>query len=194
MDLNSKDEGKTTGNNRQLILQTASRLMMEKGVTETSLADIAREAGISKGTLHYYFPSKSDLIYDVTQEHFSVVSSSLIGWANNYRGQISFAELIKVVLNSFLEAETRTKLHLYLLQEAVLNNEQLRARFQDSYREWRGLIKDELDRQINLLGFSDQEAKAVSFLIVAVIDGLIIQHIVGGEVIPVEDIAKYLGR
>ena len=191
--MNNKD-GKNPSGNRQLILQTASRLMMEQGVTNTSLTDIAREAGISKGTLHYYFPSKSDLIYDVTQEHFSVVTSNVINWVENSRGQASFPEIVKVVLTSFLEAETRTKLHLYLLQEAVLNNEQLRVRFQDSYREWRGLIKDEVDRQMDILGFGDQEARALSFLMVAVIDGLIIQRIVGGEVIPVEDIANYLGH
>lgn len=184
--------GKSNSNNRQHILITASCLMMEKGVTNTSLSDIAREAGISKGTLHYYYPSKSDLIYDITQEHFGVVTSNLISWMEHSRGKASFADIVKVVLNSFLEAETRTKLHLYLLQEAVLNNEQLRIRFQDTYREWRGLIKDELDKQAALLGFNQQEARAVSFMLVAVIDGLIIQRIVGGEVIPVDDIAAYL--
>lgn len=180
--------------NRKLILQTASRLMMEQGVTNTSLADIAREAGISKGTLHYYYPSKSDLIYDITQEHFSLVTFNLINWMEQARGQASFADIVKVVVNSFLEAETRTQLHLYLLQEAVLNNEQLRVRFQDTYREWRALIKNELDKQADLLGFNEVEARALSFMIVAVIDGLIIQRIVGGEEIPVQDIADYLDR
>jgi len=181
-------------NNRQLILQTASRLMMEQGVTNTSLTDIARETGISKGTLHYYFPSKSDLIFEVTQQHFEVVTNNLLAWADNYRGQASFAELLKRVIESFLEAETRTKLHLYLLQEAVLNNEQLRTRFQDTYREWRALIKNELGKMAERLGFDDREARALSFMVVAVIDGLIIQRIVGGEDIPVEDIAAYLDR
>jgi len=190
--LNSKKDGKTSIGNRQHILITASRLMMDQGVTNTSLADIAREAGISKGTLHYYYPSKSELVYDITQEHFSVVTSNLINWMDNTRGQASFAEIVKVVLNSFLEAETRTKLHLYLLQEAVLNNEQLRIRFQDTYREWRALIKDELDKQMEILPFDEKEARALSFMIVAIIDGLIIQRIVGGEVIPIDDIAAYL--
>ncbi|NLW91497.1 MAG: TetR/AcrR family transcriptional regulator [Syntrophomonadaceae bacterium] len=190
----NNNDGKNNISTRQLILQTASRLMMEQGVTSTSLADIAREANISKGTLHYYYPSKSDLIYDITQEHFSLVTISLINWMEQARGQASFADIIKVVVNSFLEAETRTKLHLYLLQEAVLNNEDLKVRFQDTYREWRKLIKDELDKQADLLGFTDEEARALSFMLVAIIDGLIIQRMVGGDSIPLHDIADYLGR
>lgn len=188
----NNNDGKNNISTRQLILQTASRLMMEQGVTSTSLADIAREANISKGTLHYYYPLKSELVYDITQEHFGLVTKRLIEWTEKTRGQASFADIVKVVVNSFLEAETRTKLHLYLLQEAVLNNEELKVRFQDTYREWRKLIKDELDKQADLLDFTDEEARALSFMLVAIIDGLIIQRIVGGEDIPLQDIADYL--
>ncbi len=190
----NKKDGTTTGNNRQLILQIASRLMMEQGISDTSLADIARECGISKGTLHYYYPSKSDLIYDISQEHFTFVKGNLLKWIENIRGQTSFSEILKVVFWSFLEAETRTKLHLYLLQEAVLNNEQIRLRFQESYREWRALIKEELDIQFDLLRFNENEARALSFIIVALIDGLIIQRIIGGDAIPMDDIVDYLNR
>jgi AcrR family transcriptional regulator len=120
MNLNNKDTS-TAGNTRQVILQTANRLMMDQGINNTSLNDIAREAGISKGTLHYYYPSKDDLIYDIAQQHFSVVKSSVLRWNENVRGRTSFAEILRVVLSSFLEADTRNKLHLYLLQEAALS-------------------------------------------------------------------------
>ena len=182
------------GNNRQLILQTASRLMMEQGINYTSLADIARETGISKGTLHYYYPSKDDLIYDIGQQHFTLVKSNILRWIENIRGQTSFAEILKVVIGSFLEADTRTMLHLYLLQEAVLNNEHIRQRFQENYREWRSLIKEELDLQFEVLQFNEKDARALSFIIVAIIDGLIIQHIVGGDDIPLDDIVEFLDR
>lgn len=191
--MNNK-EATAAGNTRQVILQTASGLMMEQGINNTSLNDIAREAGISKGTLHYYYPSKDELIYDIAQQHFTVVKSSVLKWIENVRGQTSFAEILKVVLGSFLEAETRNKLHLYLLQEAVVNNEHIRQRFQESYQEWRILIKEELDLQSELLQFNESEARALSFIIVAIIDGLLIQRIVGGDNIPLDDIVDYLDR
>jgi AcrR family transcriptional regulator len=193
MNLNNKDTS-TAGNTRQVILQTANRLMMDQGINNTSLNDIAREAGISKGTLHYYYPSKDDLIYDIAQQHFSVVKSSVLRWNENVRGQTSFAEILRVVLSSFLEADTRNKLHLYLLQEAVVNNEHIRQRFQESYQEWRTLLKEELDLQSEVLGFNESETRALSFIIVAIIDGLLIQRIVGGDIIPLDDIVEYLDR
>lgn len=193
MNLNNKDTS-TAGNTRQVILQTANRLMMDQGINNTSLNDIAREAGISKGTLHYYYPSKDDLIYDIAQEHFSVVKSSVLRWNENVRGQTSFAEILRVVLSSFLEADTRNKLHLYLLQEAVVKNEHIRQRFQESYQEWRTLLKEELDLQSEVLGFNESETRALSFIIVAIIDGLLIQRIVGGDIIPLDDIVEYLDR
>lgn len=193
MNLNNKDTS-TAGNTRQVILQTANRLMMDQGINNTSLNDIAREAGISKGTLHYYYPSKDDLIYDIAQEHFSVVKSSVLRWNENVRGRTSFAEILRVVLSSFLEADTRNKLHLYLLQEAVVNNEHIRQRFQESYQEWRTLLKEELDLQSEVLGFNESETRALSFIIVAIIDGLLIQRIVGGDIIPLDDIVEYLDR
>jgi AcrR family transcriptional regulator len=193
MNLNNKDTS-TAGNTRQVILQTANRLMMDQGINNTSLNDIAREAGISKGTLHYYYPSKDDLIYDIAQQHFSVVKSSVLRWNENVRGRTSFAEILRVVLSSFLEADTRNKLHLYLLQEAVVYNEHIRQRFQESYQEWRTLLKEELDLQSEVLGFNESETRALSFIIVAIIDGLLIQRIVGGDIIPLDDIVEYLDR
>lgn len=179
---------------RQHILQTANRLMMEKGINETSLADIAREAGISKGTLYYYYSSKNDLIYDVTQQHFAAITDNLINWVEKTKGISSFSDILKAVVGAMLQAETRTKLHLYLLQEAVLNNEHLRSRFQETYQEWRTLVYNELYNLAGSMDINQDQARALSFLVVAIIDGLIIQRIVGGEEIPLDDIIRFLAR
>ncbi len=47
---------------RDAILQAAAELIAEQGITETNVRQIALRAGISNGTLHYYFPSKDELI------------------------------------------------------------------------------------------------------------------------------------
>jgi AcrR family transcriptional regulator len=65
-------------NNRQKILDVATKLVMERGVKGTSLADIAREAQISKGTLFYHFAAKDDLIYELTEQHFDRITRSLL--------------------------------------------------------------------------------------------------------------------
>ncbi|MFB7493316.1 TetR/AcrR family transcriptional regulator [Streptomyces sp. NPDC056161] len=46
----------------QEILETALRLFTEQGYDETSIAQIAREAGVSQRTLFRYFGTKEDLL------------------------------------------------------------------------------------------------------------------------------------
>ncbi|HWQ46220.1 MAG TPA: TetR/AcrR family transcriptional regulator [Longilinea sp.] len=48
---------------RELFLNTALRLFAAKGVSQTSTAEIAKEAGAGAGTLFLYFPTKQDLIH-----------------------------------------------------------------------------------------------------------------------------------
>lgn len=47
---------------RQRILNAARRLFYKKGFFATSINDVAEEAGVHKGNLSYYFPSKVELL------------------------------------------------------------------------------------------------------------------------------------
>ena len=47
------------------IMESTYRLFLEKGFHEVSWADISEEAGISPGTLYYYFKTKDELILAV---------------------------------------------------------------------------------------------------------------------------------
>jgi AcrR family transcriptional regulator len=51
----------TSGDKRGLILEAAQALFLRYGVKRTALDDVAREAGVAKGTLYLYFDSKDTL-------------------------------------------------------------------------------------------------------------------------------------
>src|SRR3954468_24627659 len=53
----------------QEILHTALRLFTQQGYDETTIAQIAREAGVSQRTLFRYFGTKEDLLGE-RQERF----------------------------------------------------------------------------------------------------------------------------
>src|SRR5687768_14502723 len=53
---------------RQELLRAASRLFLRNGFVATSLADIAEEAGLTKGAVYSNFESKEDLFVAVLQE------------------------------------------------------------------------------------------------------------------------------
>lgn len=55
------------------ILATASRLFAEKGYSQATTAEIAREAGVAEGTLYHHFGSKDGIfltLFDETMEGF----------------------------------------------------------------------------------------------------------------------------
>jgi AcrR family transcriptional regulator len=61
----------------QEILDTALRLFTEQGYDETTIAQIAREAGVSQRTLFRYFGTKEDLLGG--QDRFGQVLTDTIG-------------------------------------------------------------------------------------------------------------------
>jgi AcrR family transcriptional regulator len=178
-------------NNRENILNAASQLMMEMGVNRTSLADIARAANISKGTLYYYYSSKNDLIYDIVELHLKRITDEVFENIKSYKGSNDLSSILKVLFSTFIKAETRGKLHLYLLHEAVSGNERLKEQFNVKYREWRTMITEELK---DMLIDQDVDKDVFSYLVVSSHDGLIIQSLVGQEDIPVDKVTKYLSR
>lgn len=47
---------------REKIIAAAEKLFYEKGIPETSLEDIAREAGVTRGAIYWHFANKIDVL------------------------------------------------------------------------------------------------------------------------------------
>ena len=58
----TKDEALET---RKNILDTAERVFSERGVSRTSLADIAAAAGLTRGAIYWHFRDKADLFCEM---------------------------------------------------------------------------------------------------------------------------------
>lgn len=55
----------TRNNKKNDILDAAIKVFFEKGFHETKMEDIAKEAGVGKGTIYEYFESKKDLFQEM---------------------------------------------------------------------------------------------------------------------------------
>ena len=58
----------TTTARSRAILATASRLFAKKGYSQTTTAEIAREAGVAEGTLYHHFGSKDGIFLTLFDE------------------------------------------------------------------------------------------------------------------------------
>jgi len=62
---------------RIIILEAARRIFKRFGYTKTAISDIAKEAGIGKGTIYYYFKSKEDIFLELLNKESYVIMELL---------------------------------------------------------------------------------------------------------------------
>lgn len=62
---------------KESIQRTALRLFAEKGITETTIRDIASAAKIAEGTMYRHYASKDDLAWDLFAENYTAVGREL---------------------------------------------------------------------------------------------------------------------
>ncbi|MDI1478565.1 TetR/AcrR family transcriptional regulator [Polyangium sp. y55x31] len=62
---------------REQILQAADRLLRHYGPQKTTVADVAREAGVGVGTVYLEFPSKEAIVEELSRSRYEVVLEAM---------------------------------------------------------------------------------------------------------------------
>ena len=183
-----QDSGRPSRSNREKIIQAAAKLIIEKGVANTSLADISREVGISKGTLYYYYTTKGDLIFDLSIRHMEHITRTIVNWIEGHGRDQGADAVLQMVVETILKSETRGYIHFYLIQEALSgNHESLRVRFTEEYDRWLGLI----EQGLRLILPPDTDFTVASRVILSSIDGLLLQNLLGVGPVPLDRVGRY---
>ncbi|MCG8480890.1 MAG: TetR/AcrR family transcriptional regulator [Spirochaetales bacterium] len=178
---------KTTPANREKIIQAASQLIRERGIANTTLADIAVAAGISKGTLYYYYATKGDLIFDIADRHMTNMTDRIFRWLEKSGTDLPPRTVYRMVLDTVMHSRSRGQIHVYLIQEALTENPSLRKRFVQEYARWREIIEQGFARVYGDGG----EYETMARVLLATIDGLILQRLIGVDPLPIDAIAGY---
>jgi len=63
--------------NRENILDAARRLLLEKGIAQTTMDDISKEADYSKSTVYVYFKSKDEIYDYIVLEQFELLKAAV---------------------------------------------------------------------------------------------------------------------
>lgn len=89
----------TSKQKEKLILNAASRLIVHYGYDKTTVADIAKEAGIGKGTVYLYFKSKDEIVESVTRRE---MYRHKLRWFNLVEADPEGGLLPNMFINEFL--------------------------------------------------------------------------------------------
>lgn len=63
---------------RGRLIETAGRLFHERSYRDVGIAEICREAKVTKGSLYHFFSSKEDLVRAVIQERWGQITRSVL--------------------------------------------------------------------------------------------------------------------
>jgi AcrR family transcriptional regulator len=83
----------------QELLDAALELFVEKGFAATRAEEVAARAGVSKGTLYLYYPSKEDLLKAVIEHRVASEIAAGAAEAASFKGPTD--ELLRAVLTNW---------------------------------------------------------------------------------------------
>jgi AcrR family transcriptional regulator len=73
------------------VLDAALELFTQKGFAATRVDDIAAKAGISKGAVYLYFPSKEAILEGIVLRAVTPIADHALGMINHFEGDPRFA-------------------------------------------------------------------------------------------------------
>lgn len=176
------------------LLEAALSLFVEKGFAATHVEEVAARAGVSKGTLFVYFPSKEELFKAVVQENASRHLEQAFQEVTQFQG--TSAELLRELLRRWWTqygATPAAGLTKLMMSEAANFPELARYYLDEVVRPSNELMRRVLQRGIDRGEFRPVDTAVVVRLIAAPLLQLVTWlHSVGPcecEVEPIDPLA-----
>ena len=164
------------GEKARRIVQAMRNSIAERGAAGSTFDQVAREAGVSRGLLHYYFGSKERLLVEVVrhdcEERVAALDAGLAGASS----PDEIVEILVEQLKAFLEDDPRSPTVVYEMLSASRHSEEIRQELAELYRTWRSHLADALEaKQAEGVVKLDAGAESVAAVIFALGDGIGIQ-------------------
>ncbi len=175
------DKNKTLDDKKTQILHAAIEIFAKEGLERGKIADIAKQAGIGKGTVYEYFKSKDDI--------FAAIEIMFIG---DSVAQIKKLANSKETPRKKLEEIVNYSLNMHgLMGDAAFiiaelwaqhSREQLKghkeSHFADMYSDFYDTVINILDEGIKANEFRKMDKNGIATLLLALIDGIIWQSVI----------------
>jgi AcrR family transcriptional regulator len=164
------------GEKAQRIIEAMRTSVGTRGAAGSTFDVVAREAGVSRGLLHYYFGSKEQLLVEVVRHDCEV---RIAGMGERIARATTADEIIAALvlgLEEFIEGEPGSPAVIYELLSASRHSEDIRAELAELYRRWRADLADSLrTKEREGVVHLDADPDSVASMLFALGDGFGIQ-------------------
>lgn len=82
------------------LLEVAEKIFFKNNYDNTTMTEIAKKAGVAKGTLYLYFPSKKDLYYSLVTKGLGIIENIIL---NNIQSSKNGLEKVVSMAKSYVE-------------------------------------------------------------------------------------------
>jgi AcrR family transcriptional regulator len=160
----------------QRIVAAMRESVGSRGAAASTFDQVAQEAGVSRGLLHYYFGSKERLLVEVVR-HDSEIRMQRLEEALGRAGSVeAIVEVLVTHLENFLESDPAGAALLYEMFSAARHNDEIRQELAALFRRSREHVADALREKegegvVKLRG----DAEAVASILFAMGDGIALQ-------------------
>jgi AcrR family transcriptional regulator len=167
---------KLEGEKAQRIIEAMRASVGTRGAAGSTFDHVAREAGVSRGLLHYYFGSKERLLVEVVRHDCEVRIQDMDERLARADSVDAIVATLVDFLEEFVEDEPGGQAVLYEMLSASRHSEEIRAELAELYRRWRAHLAEALREKeregvVKLAG----EPEAVASVLFALGDGLGLQ-------------------
>ena len=166
---------------RELILNAAQDCLRDRGLKGLNIRDVARKAGVSLGSVHYYFSSKEEILVEIFRQFVHRVSEATLSGTPDSNPRQVLMDLLDGYFAE-LSRDPATCQGFIDLWDYVPHNQDLRGLMETYYRSSTDFLT-ELIKEGKRQGFFDVESPAAAAgQIIAIIDGIKVQlHLFGKD-------------
>lgn len=174
------------------IIAAATRAIARKGYARTSLNDIAREAGMSKGAVHYHFSTKEALVAKVLETACDVVAErTRDAWQRSSGDPF---EALRASVRELWAVRTSRSDEVSVVADLLaqaLHDETLRPQLAGYYRFASSQTTQHLITELAAFGLRPRvRAELIPRLLLGLLDGLVLQVFVDPGVIEPEELVQ----
>jgi AcrR family transcriptional regulator len=135
---------KLDGEKAQRIIEAMRASVGARGAAGSTFDHVAREAGVSRGLLHYYFGSKEQLLVEVVRHDCEVRIRAMDERLARAETVDEIIEALVATLQEFTEGEPGSQAVVYEMLSASRRSEDIRAELAELYRRWRAHLSESL--------------------------------------------------
>lgn len=137
---------------RELIMEAATELFAARGVTSTSIDDIAGAAGIAKGSIYYNFESKAGLVEAIMERSSELTAAALARASLDRTGTALQAAVVRELLVLLRDHPAAAR---------VMVTELFRTErsWRESIQNWRSLVLATLISDLEAAGIEPGRAR-----------------------------------